>query len=90
MPTQSELTLSLHGETFKTVDSSGHSIFVPANLNGLRLLKEILRAKALNPSGKLGTNANPTQAMVEAFLKNVQLEKENALIEDQHELARMF
>lgn len=85
-----ELTISLHGDTFQLTDATEHSVFIPADVNGLRVLKAMLKAKNDNPLGKLGTNAKPTQAMIEAFLRNQQLEKQNAINQDLKELAEMF
>jgi len=90
MTTSQTLTLSLHGETFKLTDTNDYSIFLPADVNGLRLLKSLLRAKNSNPLGKIGTNSKPTQAMVEAFLRNLSLEKENAKERDLEELSELF
>lgn len=58
-------------------DYAQHSVRVPFSINGLRVLKAMLEAKELEPDGKMGSNAQPTQQMVQSFLTNRKLEKEN-------------
>lgn len=96
------LEITLHGNMLLATDASGHSVSVPCDVNGLRVLKEILRAKEFVALGakvdgasvakatKLGSFAKPTQAMVNAFLKSQQLEKENARKQELKEIAEMF
>lgn len=88
MPAPS-LVLSLNGNNLLATDSSGHSIRVPCDINGLRLLKELLKAKELNP-GKIGTTATPTQGMVNEFLKSKEMEKENEKATQLSEISNMF
>lgn len=86
-----ELNISLNGSMLRLSDpKSDYSIVVPSDINGLRIIKEMLRARNGDPSGKLGTNAKPTQQMIEAFLRSVELEKENVKKEDRLEIARIF
>lgn len=97
-----ELTLTIHGNSFQAKDSSGHSVTIPCDINGLRVIKEILRAKEFVKLGakvdgasiakatKLGSMARPTQAMVNAFLRSQELEKENAKKQELQEIANMF
>lgn len=72
-----QVTLTLSGDDFIATDHTGHAIRLPANENGARVLKHMLRAKQLSPQKQLGSAAQPTQQMVEAFLKNRRLEEEN-------------
>ena len=89
MPTSTSLNISLHGDTLK-VENGNYSIYIPTNANGMRLLVSLLQAKLFNPNGKLGTNAKPTQQMVDEFLKNQKLEKENKRQKDLEEIASIF
>ena len=97
-----KLEISLHGNMLQASDITGHTITIPCDINGLRVLKEILRAKEFVCLGesvdgkniakatKLGSFARPTQAMVDAFLRSQELEKENARKQDLKEIASMF
>jgi hypothetical protein len=70
------LILTLSGDQFLATDpKNNHSITLPCDVNGLRVLKLILRARELSPTSSLGSPAQPTQAMVEEFLKKRTLEE---------------
>ncbi len=84
------LTLSLRGNNFLATDTSGHTVSLPCDVNGLRVLKLMLRAKELQPKPKLGTSNQPTQRMVDEFLRNKQLEEDLKEIEVMNELKELF
>src|SRR5882672_10329246 len=67
-----------------------HSVTIPCNEKGVRLLKELCQARVYNPNGKLGTHGKPTQEMIDEFLKNQQLEKENKRQQELAEIAAIF
>lgn len=102
MTNPSELTLTLSGNNFQAKDSSGHTVTIPCDINGLRVIKEILRAKdfvnlgakvdgaSVAKATKLGSMSRPTQAMVNAFLRSQELEKENQKKQELQEIASMF
>lgn len=71
------ITLTLSGDEFIATDHTNHSIRIPATENGLRVLKQLLRAKQLSPQKQFASIAQPTQQMVENFLRNRKLEEEN-------------
>jgi hypothetical protein len=75
----SQILLSLSGDImYATDEATKHTVAIPCDINGLRLLKLLLRAKQAIPKEqqKLGSKAMPTQRMVEEFLKNKKLEEE--------------
>lgn len=88
MPTS--LNITLHGGYLTATDESGHSVNIPCDVNGVRMLKLMLTAKQLEPNGKLGSNAKMTQDMINAFLKSIELEKQNAMANDLNELSEIF
>ena len=88
--TNPTLTLSLRGNNFLATDTSGHTVSLPCDVNGLRVLKLMLRAKELQPKPKLGTSNQPTQRMVDEFLRNKQLEEDLKEIEAMNELKELF
>lgn len=51
------------------------NLIIPLDLNGLRLLRNLLIVKKQAKKAELGTNAKPIQQMVDKFLKNRELEK---------------
>lgn len=61
-----QLSLTSSGEL--SADIGGHSVTVPCSLAGLIFLRGVLHAQARAPEAKIGTEAKPTQSMVEAFL----------------------
>lgn len=99
---EQSLEITLSGNNLIAKDITGHSVTIPCDINGLRVLKEILRAKqfvalgakvdgqAIAKATKLGSFSKPTQAMVDAFLKSQILEKENARKQELKEIAQMF
>lgn len=76
------LSLSLQNDKLIATDSEGHSISISQDLNGLRLLKQLLLAKTIMPK-RLASGTKPLQEQVEAFLKTKKLE---AAIKSQEEL----
>ena len=83
------ISISMHGNNFY-LDDGNYSITIPSDANGWRVLKAMLIAKRNNPNAKIGTNAKPTQQMVDEFLKNQKLEKENKRQKDLEEIAAIF
>lgn len=68
-----------------TLEGRSHTIHVPANLGGISVMRKVLSAQAKEIASyerKLGFEASPTQAQVEAWLTqerlNRKLEKEAA------------
>jgi hypothetical protein len=68
-----------------TLEGRSHTIHVPANMGGIAVMRKVLSAQAKEISAyerKLGFEASPTQAQVNAWLAqdrlNRQLEKEAA------------
>jgi len=89
----SQILLSLSGDIMYATDEvTNHTVAIPCDLNGLRLLKLLLRAKQAIPKKdqKLGSPAMPTQRMVEEFLKSKKLEEEVAEEEQLKELKELF
>ena len=83
-----KLTLNASGEMLAIIPSAiegrDQVVSIPASLDGLRILKRILVARDRG-SAKLGEAAEPTQALVNEWLKaerQRQLSSEVAKIED--------
>ena len=84
------ITLELTSDHFTAIDHNGHRVSIPCDLNGLRVLKLMLRAKQLSPQAKLGSTAVPTQRMIDDFLKNKKLEEEVREEESYNEIKDLF
>ena len=52
-----------------------HTVEIPHNLNGMRLMHQILKARDQHET-RLGELGNPTQAIVDAWLKNKKIQDE--------------
>lgn len=74
----------------QVTDATEHVFRIPLSINGLRVLKGVLTAKELDPEGRIGSAAIPTQAMVDAFLKGQELERINYSREQMEELKELF
>ena len=84
------VVLELTSDHFTATDHNGHKVSIPCDLNGLRVLKLMLRAKQLSPQAKLGSTAVPTQRMIDDFLKNKKLEEEVREEESYNEIKDLF
>lgn len=75
-------------------DTTNHIITIPKTLDGLRLLDNLLSIQELAIKRKsettIGTNAKPIQQMVDAFLKNRELEKEIQIEKEFETLKELF
>lgn len=60
-------TISLSGPSF-ALEHRGHTLIIPCTEGGLQAIRRILRADE-RTSGKFGTDANPTQGMIEEWLR---------------------
>jgi hypothetical protein len=85
-----EVSLSDIDGMLQVKDATGHVFRIPLSLNGLRVLKAVLEAKELEPSSKIGSNAIPTQRMVDAFLHSRAVEDANTKKQQMEELKEMF
>lgn len=75
-----------------TDQETNHSVRVPFSINGLRVLKAMLQAQDLviNGERKIASSSMPTQQMVDAFLKNRELERDNESKAKLNELEDLF
>lgn len=89
-PLTGELLLSLRGNELQATDCRDHSVLIPLTLDGLRLLKLMLQSR-INPANhNIGTIAEPTQRMVEEFLKGNELKEMERMENKLNELKEMF
>lgn len=68
-----EITLAPHGGFYlhlpsTCVEGASHRVEVPFTLTGLSALRRILREREVAPLAKLGEDASPIQAQVDAWL----------------------
>lgn len=87
------ITLELIGGDLVATDTiTKHSVRVPLDVNGLRVLKLMLSAKQSLPVNKqvLGSKAIPTQRMVEEFLRSKKLDEELKQEASLNELKELF
>lgn len=63
-----------------------HSVEIPSDENGLRLLRMILNERKSGKT-KLGQNGNPTQAMIQLWLKD-KYEKDAITLREEMKLAK--
>ena len=90
----SDVTISLSGQglalTFPS-DVSGrtHTLEVPMNIGGLQIIRKALMARQREEDRRLGTQASPTQAMVEEWLATERRERKEAAakVEPSHIIA---
>lgn len=80
--TNGELALTIPHDTQASLD---HTIQLPCDENGLRLIRRILAARDAGQV-KLGQNGKPTQSTVDAWLKN---KNEVDLITKREEAAKL-
>lgn len=64
------LPIDLAGDRF-VVDLSTHAVHIPATLKGIKCLQRLLRARQdrTRTDKRIGTDASPTQSMIDAWLK---------------------
>lgn len=67
-----QLSLTASGDL--SAHLRGHSVRVPCSLSGLIFLRSLLHEMERNPDAKIGTSAQPTQSMVDAFLSTHKVE----------------
>lgn len=84
-----KVTLTLQGGQLVATDEDNHSVFLPLDVNGLRVLKNMLYAKTHLPK-RFATATQPVQQMVEKFMKDKAIKKEMELAEANEELKEMF
>lgn len=84
------LTLTLQGNSLIATDTSNHSVTIPADVNGVRLLKLMLQNKNNNPHAKFASKEQPVQEMVDAFLKAQELVKQERRAQQLTELMEDF
>lgn len=75
-----EIGLAANGDIslrFSSANSLGHSVSIPCDEKGLRIIKLILVARDRGEI-RLGESGNPTQSMVLEWLKNDQFQREQA------------
>jgi hypothetical protein len=63
-----EITLGPDDTFHLIVD--GHTLSLPCNLSGMKALRRILRKRIDAQDKRIGTQASPVQAMVDAWLRN--------------------
>lgn len=70
-----------------------HSVEIPQTLNGMRLIKQILRARELGDV-KFNQLGNPSQAIIDAWLKSKKEQEQQDLAEQEkrslEDLMEMF
>jgi len=77
------ITLAASGNIavhFYHAENSLHTVEIPHNLNGMRLLHQILKARDQHQT-RLGELGNPTQAIVDAWLKSKKVQDEQEKLE---------
>lgn len=94
-PPKPSLSISLStSDTFLVTHPNGNTVTIPKDASGMRLLSNMLVAMELAQTGSkaatIGTDANLTQSMVNAFLKNKELEKRNVKQQELNEIAELF
>lgn len=52
------------------IEFPGHDVEIPASIEGLTCLLEILRAQQMFPRSKIGTAAVPTQAQLDQMISD--------------------
>jgi hypothetical protein len=83
------LVLSLQGGQLVATDKDNHSVAVPLDVNGLRVLRGMLIAKRNLPE-KFASYSQPTQLMIEDFLRDKKLEKKIEQEKQTEELKKLF
>jgi ABC-type dipeptide/oligopeptide/nickel transport system ATPase component len=84
------VTLTTDESALIVKDNLNHTLRINADVEGLRVLKLMLRAKKYNPNSTLGSVAQPTQQMVEDFLRKKKLEEEEKKQDELKELKDLF
>lgn len=90
------ITLDETNDSIQAKDASGHTFTIPCTENGVRVMKQVLRAQivhslsAANMKAKFASVARPTQDLVNEFLKNRELERANEAKKQENELREMF
>lgn len=83
------LTLSLQGGQLIATDENNHSVRVECDVNGVRVLKHMLLAKNNLPK-RFATATQPTQQMVEDFMKDRNIKKQMKSANEMQDLKEMF
>jgi len=77
------IALSVNGNidvTFYSGMIGQHTVEIPMNANGMRLIKQILTARE-QAQTRLGELGNPTQAIIDAWLKSKKVQDEQEAAE---------
>lgn len=78
------LSLSPSGDLLLSIPSptgEAQTVLVPFSVEGLRVIRKVLLARESEPDQRLGHWSEPTQSMVEAFLRNERETKAKSFVD---------
>lgn len=83
-----EIGIAANGDLtlrFTRGETLGHTVTIPCDDKGLRLIKLVLVARSRGET-KLGQAGNPTQSMIQAWLASDKFNREQAKIEAERQV----